>query len=148
MMPRYPENNSTPPHPSGPEKKGGAPLRAENKMGGVRSLQPSPPSRYRNSIVIFCLPAEPSFYSRDANNQHQNQLTNSPTDWSSGCFFRRICRDGSGHVFSSVLLRISVVPHKFQSNLSRIFAQRSGLGMLFSAGRGDPAGRRPGMRFH
>ena len=40
-----------------------------------------------------------------------------PTNWSSGCHFRRVCRDGSGHVFSSDLLRISVVPHI----LSRIF---------------------------
>ena len=39
------------------------------------------------------------------------------TDWSSGCHFRRVCRSGSGHVFSSNSLRISVVPHKFVSDL-------------------------------
>ena len=54
-------------------------------------------------------------FSRRQHQQHQ--LTNStPTDWSSGCHFRRVCRDGSGHVFSSALLRISVVPHKFVSD--------------------------------
>ena len=48
--------------------------------------------------------------------QHQLTNTNSPTDWSSGCHFRRVCRGGSGHVFSSALLRISVVPHKFHED--------------------------------
>ena len=58
------------------------------------------------------LPVEPAFHSRDANNSPPT----TPTDWSLGCHFRRVCRGGSGHVFSSALLRISVVPHKFVSD--------------------------------
>ena len=87
--------------------------------------------------------------------QHKFHQDFRPGGRGSGCHFRPAAGTRRGVVQEcgfikdfSCTAQISLGFQWYRTNLSRIFARRSGLGMSFSAGRGDPAGRRPGMRFY
>ena len=68
--------------------------------------------------VFRCLPAEPAFHSRDPNPTTQLNRLELGVSFSSGL------QGGSCHVFSSDLLRISVVPHKCVSDFREAVGAR------------------------